>query len=322
MLHKRWRTALLCVPLVWALGCTNAPEKKESKTVAEVVEEVKQEKEAEQGRQVKQEKKVNQEKEVKQEKNIQQEKKSENAAATPAEPAPKKDWKQHAKEDWGDLGHNLKEDIMGLWAKEDIAHNLIVLGGAGGLVAVSVNNWDQSVARYYDEHDALGGWEEVGYELGKPEVHFGVMGLFYTYAKLADDPKSLETSKRLAEALILNGVTTLILKGAVGRTRPNGRNYSFPSGHSSSSFATAAVLSGMYGPRVGIPLYLLSSFIAFSRLDGHDHYLSDVIFGSALGYVIGRTVTKTHEREVLGFEVAPWIAPEEQVGGVMFQRRF
>ncbi|MEW6356999.1 MAG: phosphatase PAP2 family protein [Planctomycetota bacterium] len=241
----------------------------------------------------------------------------------PKESKPKRTWKGHAKDDWGDLGHNLKEDVLGLWSGENLVPNLIVLGGAGGLTAVSIDEWDRPVRRHFDERrDRLEGWDEVGNVLGHPGTHWGVMGLFYTYAKLSDDPTTLETSKRLAEALILNDLTTLVLKLSTGRNRPNGDHFSFPSGHVSSSFALAAVLDGMYGHWVGMPLYAVGAFVGLSRLDARQHHLSDVIFGAALGYVFGRTVTKVRERKVLGFEVAPWVDPEADAGGVLFQRRF
>lgn len=283
--------AVLAWGLVCLFGCAPAPKKTEAKAAQETIADVRQEKE------------------------------HKDAAQPPSESVPKKGWTQQAKEDWGDMGHNLAEDIGGLWAGENILPNLVVLGGAGGLTAVSKNEWDNRIKRHFQTHNPLGDWDELGNVLGHPGTHWGIMGLFYAQAKIAQDAKSLQTSQRLAEALTLNDLTTLILKVSTDRERPDGKDYSFPSGHVSSFFATAAVLDGMYGPFVGVPLYLVGSFVAYSRLEAHNHYLSDVIFGAALGYVFGRTVTDVHKRKLLGFEVAPWVDPEG-AGGVILQRRF
>jgi membrane-associated phospholipid phosphatase len=92
-------------------------------------------------------------------------------------------------------------------------------------------------------------------------------------------------------SLIVNTVLTQGIKLSVGRERPDGGRFSFPSGHTSSTFATAAVLHGYFGWRVGIPAYRFATLIGGSRLQENRHYPSDVIFGAAIGLVAGRTVT-------------------------------
>lgn len=59
-------------------------------------------------------------------------------------------------------------------------------------------------------------------------------------------------------------------------------SYSFPSGHSCSSFAAATVLLKM-NKRFGIPSLILASLIAFSRLYNYVHYPTDVLCGIVLG---------------------------------------
>lgn len=59
-------------------------------------------------------------------------------------------------------------------------------------------------------------------------------------------------------------------------------SYSFPSGHSCSSFAAATVLLKM-NKRFGIPAFILASLIAFSRLYNYVHYPTDVLCGIILG---------------------------------------
>ena len=84
------------------------------------------------------------------------------------------------------------------------------------------------------------------------------------------------------------------IKLAIGRKRPlvedlphlmaTPTGLSFPSSHSSSSFAAARA----YGRLLpSVPLYAAASAMAFSRLYLGVHYPSDIAAGAALGSVLG-----------------------------------
>jgi membrane-associated phospholipid phosphatase len=101
----------------------------------------------------------------------------------------------------------------------------------------------------------------------------------------------------LLDAFLVNGAYTSVLKVAVGRERPNGQDErSFPSGHASNAFALAAVVERHYGWKAGIPAYALASAVGASRLQRNKHYLSDVLAGATLGYIVGRTVVRVNGR--------------------------
>ena len=84
------------------------------------------------------------------------------------------------------------------------------------------------------------------------------------------------------------------LKNTVERLRPFVQNpevipaikpptsYSFPSGHSCSSFAAATVLI-VRDKKFGIPAIIIANLIAFSRLYNYVHFPSDVLGGILLG---------------------------------------
>ena len=84
------------------------------------------------------------------------------------------------------------------------------------------------------------------------------------------------------------------LKNIVDRLRPFVQNpevipaikppsgYSFPSGHSCSSFAAATVLI-VRDKKFGIPAIIIANLIAFSRLYNYVHFPSDVLGGILLG---------------------------------------
>jgi membrane-associated phospholipid phosphatase len=87
--------------------------------------------------------------------------------------------------------------------------------------------------------------------------------------------------------------------------RPDGSaSTSFPSGHASSSFAIATVVTNYYGKKWGIPLYAFAGLIAVSRIEKGAHWPSDVVVGAALGYISGRTAILGTERELLGRKIS------------------
>jgi len=109
----------------------------------------------------------------------------------------------------------------------------------------------------------------------------------------------LEKLEFATSALVANGVVTVILKKLIGRERPNGsNNRSMPSGHTSNSFAVAAVANELYGQKVGTVAYLIAGLVAISRINDNDHYLSDVIAGAGLGTIIGRGFAKTYNENI------------------------
>lgn len=90
-----------------------------------------------------------------------------------------------------------------------------------------------------------------------------------------------------------------ILKHIVQRTRPSADipavnlliskplSYSFPSGHTTSSFAVAGVLA-KYFKKYAFIFWGLASLIAFSRLYLYVHYPTDVLAGIILGVICSR----------------------------------
>jgi membrane-associated phospholipid phosphatase len=135
---------------------------------------------------------------------------------------------------------------------------------------------------------------EPGRTIGGAAVQFG--GPFATYAvgRLMNKPAVTHIGSDLLRAQVLAQGITQGIKLISRRTRPDGTNLSFPSGHTAATFASAKVLQNHYGWRVGAPAYAVATYVALSRLSENRHYPSDVIFGAAVGLLSARTVTIGH----------------------------
>lgn len=92
-------------------------------------------------------------------------------------------------------------------------------------------------------------------------------------------------------------IGNLILKNMIGRNRPFIQldfiplinppfGFSFPSGHSLSSFIGATIIF-MFNKKIGVFAYALAFLIAISRVLLAVHYPTDIIFGAIFGIFIG-----------------------------------
>ena len=90
---------------------------------------------------------------------------------------------------------------------------------------------------------------------------------------------------RLVLTLLVTQVAIEALKLAVGEVRPDGRFFnSFPSGHTTASFAYATVMSLHF--RWGWIWFLFACVVGLSRILTNAHWWHDVTGGAALGYLI------------------------------------
>lgn len=77
---------------------------------------------------------------------------------------------------------------------------------------------------------------------------------------------------------------SLILKYAIKEERPDfSNNHSFPSGHTSTAFATAAFLQRRYGWKFGVPAFALATYVGWGRVYAKKHHWWDVVAGAAIG---------------------------------------
>lgn len=109
------------------------------------------------------------------------------------------------------------------------------------------------------------------------------------------------------QAIGSSGAAALItygLKQTIHEQRPDGSgDDSFPSGHTSVSFAAAASIQNRYGWEYGLPAHLVAAFVGFGRVEAHKHHVHDVLVGAAIGEAAGWLITTKRDSDV---QLFPW----------------
>ena len=183
----------------------------------------------------------------------------------------------------------------------------VALIGAGAITAGVLTTKDHRVQSHFtDRH--FGQADTVAKQVGAFYVLDPAAFLLFGAGEYFHNEKISVTGETLFESLLFTDAMTGILKLGFGRTRPNGGNYSFPSGHAASAFAIATALETLDGPVAGVPAYLAATFISISRIDMNEHFLSDVVFGAAMGSAIGWGTAHFHKLKNPNLFIAPSLA--------------
>jgi membrane-associated phospholipid phosphatase len=132
----------------------------------------------------------------------------------------------------------------------------------------------------------------------------GIPALMFIGSNFTDAPHGRETSILSAEALADSLVVSEVLQYSTSRERPlvnnsrglffQGSGFSFPSNHSTAAWSLAAVLADEYpGVWSQLAAYTGATAVSMARVVGQQHFPSDVLVGSALGFLIGHYVYRS-----------------------------
>ncbi len=145
----------------------------------------------------------------------------------------------------------------------------------------------------------------VGEFYGNPIGAGLIGGGLYLGGLFSDNTSTRLTGRAVLESVLYASLFTQFLKMSVGRARPhqnkgardfNGLSWtnaqwSFPSGHTTIAFATSASLSVRFKrPAATVGLFALALLTTGQRIYDDQHWLSDTLFGAAIGTSIGLAV--------------------------------
>ncbi len=207
--------------------------------------------------------------------------------------------------------------------------NWFYLGLAGGS-ALAISTQDEKINDFFVKSSWVN-HDLEDYIESKTVLGLCILGLdagFIAYGKIRDNARALECGRALLNAVIINQLTCSGLKRVVRKKRPDDSSkHSFPSSHSSGAFTAASVISEMYDNKwyiVGLT-YLAAGVVALERIDTNSHWASDVLFGAALGEIIGRAVAKKRKKDMekdTGFFLEPMMDIDSGAQGIMLTYRW
>jgi len=138
----------------------------------------------------------------------------------------------------------------------------------------------------------------------------GVAAGSYAFGQLTHNDHLRETGLLSGEAALNSTLITYAFKEATGRQRPdegssNGLFFhggtSFPSEHAAVAWSVASIVAHEYpGPLTQLIAYGLASTVTLTRVTGKQHFPSDVVVGSALGWYLGRQIYRARHDPELG----------------------
>jgi len=202
------------------------------------------------------------------------------------------------------LVHNLGDDLEHLprW-------NTVYWLAGGGAGALAIHPLDDEINEHLEGADAF---FAAGKYIGETPTLLAASVTTYLVGRGKHSQRLQHLGMDEIEGQILAGAFVLGIKQTVRRERPirddgtRASGFAFPSGHAAGTFAAATILQQHLGYKAGLPTYLVASYVAMSRLHDGVHNASDVVFGAAVGIVVGRTVT-WHGRN---FYASPMLLPK------------
>lgn len=163
----------------------------------------------------------------------------------------------------------------------------IVIGGAATTAMMYITRKDITYRKRESFSDAqpLGNTGVIGDYIGYGFLNIAYSSYFLWRGKYHNDPKALKAAEHMIRASTYTLALTQTIKYTVREKRPGypDDHHSFPSGHSSASFAFASVVAAQHGWGWGGLAHAAASFIAISRYNDDFHYLHDITAGITIG---------------------------------------
>lgn len=122
------------------------------------------------------------------------------------------------------------------------------------------------------------------------------------------------------KSAMLNTIVVKSLKIITDTERPNGKTGSFPSGHTSLSFAMAHLMHKEYGEKsiwYSISAYATATTVGVLRLAKNSHWVSDVLAGAGIGMLSTELIYLTHlykwdRAHIKNFDIFPFTTRKQK----------
>ncbi|HET9401481.1 MAG TPA: phosphatase PAP2 family protein [Candidatus Acidoferrales bacterium] len=237
----------------------------------------------------------------------------------------------------GPCFHDLLHDQAGIWTSPFRLHaqDALWLLPLGAAVGVSIHYDPQTMTHVSTDPHRI----RVSTHISNAGAYgsVGLLGVMYVIGRSAKNDTMRETGLLGLEAVADAAIVTEVLKYATNRERPNEalgtgrfwptgtRNYptgaSMPSLHATVTAAFARVVAEETPGKIWIHLavYALAVGVDVTRVTAREHFPSDAIVGSAIGYLVGGYVYRQHSQAANGsannFVIAPiYDAPTRSYG--------
>ena len=215
----------------------------------------------------------------------------------------------------GECLNDVVRDQAGVWTSPTRVKRadlkwLLPLAGATALAF----HFDTRAEQALGNHPLLTQRSQQIARFGSPYITASAGAGLYLLGLGVHNQHLAETGRLSAEAVMDASLLVGALKLATDRQRignaqsgfwPGGKNRyelnsSFPSGHAAASWAIASVVAAEHPHNrpVQIAAYSFATAISVCRFTGKAHFPSDVVVGSAFGYLIGRFVARRHASEL------------------------
>lgn len=214
---------------------------------------------------------------------------------------------------------NIGEDIVSPITNSE-AQKVLIIGASTTLIAsLFKNTFIKKIQR--DVHED----QPLCCKLTTPGNSYMQLlpNVLYTFAYglnfyLSDNDDSKRRALGMAKATLYSGLITDIIKPVLNEKRPNGGHSSFPSGHTTTAFAFASFVASEHPWYVGVPAYILASYVGFCRMQDNYHYLHDIMAGATIGisYGIAMSLKSKQEQEKKSAFI---LTPTDELKGIAFK---
>lgn len=179
----------------------------------------------------------------------------------------------------------VKEDLLSPLTTE--ASYVLWTGGAmTTALAIGEDAWVDPAQKEATEDHPLGKYSRYGDWAGQMVPNLLYMGINAVGGK-SDRPRAM----RMLRATAYASLVTTVIKYTLREPRPDGSAHnSFPSGHTTTVFAFAGVVTAEHAWYWGVAANMLGGFVAYSRMNDNKHWLHDVVGGATIGLSYGLAI--------------------------------